>query len=377
MGKIGRAAAAAGILSLCALGLGARYFSWSRAGAAPPITETIIRPSVVRAMGRLEPAGGIRNLAPPAPLRIEKILVKEGETVREGQHLAVLEGKEDREGEVALIDAQLREMADRLAAEQENEKVLLGEVDLEERRAKDIETREIPGQEETIRLLEKSLSVAKETLERLEKLEAGAIPKDQISRQRLVVEQSQRELHAARQALEKLKFNQKLALEQVSLSRRKATTGTWRARALLPQKSLAEQKRLADRRVERSYLSAPFRGQILKILVRGGEAASNRPVLQMGDTDHMTVVAEVYETDAPAVKPGQRAKVFLFKQTLEGTVTSVGLMIGKNSLFSTDPTARVDSRVAEITIALDQSEPAARWTNLQVDVEIDVHDEPR
>lgn len=328
-------------------------------------------------MGRLEPAGGIRNLAPPAPLRIEKILVKEGETVREGQHLAVLEGKEDREGEVALIDAQLREMADRLAAEQENEKVLLGEVDLEERRAKDIETREIPGQEETIRLLEKSLSVAKETLERLEKLEAGAIPKDQISRQRLVVEQSQRELHAARQALEKLKFNQKLALEQVSLSRRKATTGTWRARALLPQKSLAEQKRLADRRVERSYLSAPFRGQILKILVRGGEAASNRPVLQMGDTDHMTVVAEVYETDAPAVKPGQRAKVFLFKQTLEGTVTSVGLMIGKNSLFSTDPTARVDSRVAEITIALDQSEPAARWTNLQVDVEIDVHDEPR
>src|SRR5690242_2831584 len=51
----------------------------------------------VVALGRIEPRDGILSLGVPAPDRISRIKVKEGESVKKGQSLAVLDSEVMRE----------------------------------------------------------------------------------------------------------------------------------------------------------------------------------------------------------------------------------------------------------------------------------------
>lgn len=55
---------------------------------------------------------------------------------------------------------------------------------------------------------------------------------------------------------------------------------------------------------------------------------------------------------------------------MTGTVTEIGIQIYKNDVLDIDPAAEADARVVEVRIRLDQSELAAKWSNLQVDVRI-------
>ena len=48
----------------------------------------------------------------------------------------------------------------------------------------------------------------------------------------------------------------------------------------------------------------------------------------------------------------------------------IGLKIGKMDVLSTDPAAKIDARVVEVEIRLDQAADAASLTYLQVHVEI-------
>jgi HlyD family secretion protein len=80
-------------------------------------------------------------------------------------------------------------------------------------------------------------------------------------------------------------------------------------------------------------------------------------VLEIGQTDRMMVIAEVYESDIGKVKIGQKAIVTSesgsFAQKLKGKVARVGLKIGKNDVLNTDPAADTDTRVVEVKILLD------------------------
>jgi HlyD family secretion protein len=86
----------------------------------------------------------------------------------------------------------------------------------------------------------------------------------------------------------------------------------------------------------------------------------------------MFAMAEVYETDIGRVKAGQRATVTspALPTALTGTVDWVSLLVAKEDTLGTDPAARKDARVVEVEIRLDDSEIAAAYTNLQVEVEI-------
>jgi HlyD family secretion protein len=53
-----------------------------------------------------------------------------------------------------------------------------------------------------------------------------------------------------------------------------------------------------------------------------------------------------------------------------GVVERIGKVIGKNDVLDLDPVARMDSRVVEVFILLDEPGRVADLTNLQVDVEI-------
>ena len=94
--------------------------------------------------------------------------------------------------------------------------------------------------------------------------------------------------------------------------------------------------------------------------------------MELGRTDKMYAVAEVYETDITGVKVGQTAKIRLsaMDSELSGKVERISLKVGRLDVVGTDPIAKTDARVVEVFILLDDSEAVSRFTNMQVRVEI-------
>ncbi len=96
----------------------------------------------------------------------------------------------------------------------------------------------------------------------------------------------------------------------------------------------------------------------------------------MGQTSQMVAVAEVYESDIGKIKVGQSAEISsesgAFNKSLRGSVSYVGLQIGKKDVLSTDPAADSDSRVVEVKIKIDPSDSAtvSGLTNSKVVVKI-------
>jgi HlyD family secretion protein len=125
----------------------------------------------------------------------------------------------------------------------------------------------------------------------------------------------------------------------------------------------------AQTALERQYVRAPFDAQVIEILAREGERATDG-IAEVGRTDRMYAVAEVFETDIGRVKLGQRARVAspALARTLEGSVDRIGRKVGKLDAIGADPAARTDARVVEVEVRLDDSEPAAGLTNLQVEI---------
>ena len=147
-----------------------------------------------------------------------------------------------------------------------------------------------------------------------------------------------------------------------------------RVHSSLQVASLRKEVALAAARLERTIIRAPAAGRILKIHARAGEAAAGGPILEMGDTAQMYVLAEVYETDIGLVRVGQRATATsrALADELTGTVERLGTIVSRNRVFDIDPGADVDRRVIEVRIRLEDSRAAAGLVNLQVAVAIEI-----
>jgi HlyD family secretion protein len=123
---------------------------------------------------------------------------------------------------------------------------------------------------------------------------------------------------------------------------------------------------------QRSLVRAPVDGRVIDIMVRPGELIGESGILELAQVSRMKAIAEVYETDIRRVTTGQRATISsaALQGDLTGTVESIRQKVQKQDEIGTDPAARKDARIVEVTIALDDSGPAASLTNLQVDVVI-------
>ena len=128
----------------------------------------------------------------------------------------------------------------------------------------------------------------------------------------------------------------------------------------------------ADAMLALSTVLAPQKGQVLEVHTRPGERVGVEGVVEMGRTDKMYAVAEVYETDIIHVKPGQKARILspALPGPVTGIVEKVGLKVGRMDVLGMDPVAEADARVIEVDILLDDSEVVSHLTNLQVEVEI-------
>lgn len=125
--------------------------------------------------------------------------------------------------------------------------------------------------------------------------------------------------------------------------------------------------------MELTLVRMPMDAQILKIHTKPGESA-RKGIADIGMTQTMVAVAEVYETDIQYVKIGQKAiiKSPALKTPLYGHVSEIGLIVARKEFLNDDPVVVADARIVEVRIELDNasSKIAAAMTNLKVDVTI-------
>ena len=144
---------------------------------------------------------------------------------------------------------------------------------------------------------------------------------------------------------------------------------------------VAVQQRKAD--LEDNQVRVPIAGRILRINTRVGERVDTEEgIIELGQTNEMYAIAEIYETEITKVNLGQKAiiesKYGGFKGKITGEVTHIGLQVGKKTLVgnSADPTSDENARVVEVKIRIndEDSKKVANLTNMQVQVIIDTEE---
>jgi HlyD family secretion protein len=369
-----------------------------RQAAAPPT------PKFVTALGRIEPQGEVVKLTAPSGVSgaiVTELKVAEGEQVASGQTVALLDGFEQAMATVneakARVQIEKRKLdqiragakSGDLAAQNAQTGRLEAELATARRerlRAENSGTDAPIAEYAAIERLERELANALTELGRSEKLVAsGDTSRSERDTRRLNVETLEKEIKRARAALQTVVREKRLAVETLEkdLERARAAysslaevrpTDVAAAQAEIENAEAAVEKAIAD--LEQRKVKTYTSGKVLKIYARPGETVGNDGVLELGDTETMFAVAEVFEADITRVKTGQTAEIIVRTsgEKFGGTIVQIGSQIRKRDVLDSDPVADVDARVVEVKVKLspDASRQLADLTNLRVDVRISV-----
>lgn len=336
----------------------------------------------VAALGRLEPADRVIDVAASENGRLGQLLVQEGDTVEAGQVLAYMDTYGVRQAERDYAASQLTEARSKLAAERALGNARVAEASTRVQQVDAPQAAAIAAQQAAIESLQAELNVAQIDLSRFQQLNAsGAISRQELDRQQATVNRLQADLENAEATKQRLENTRTSDITNAQAQVSSAAASQRLAEIQSQVASATQNLAKAEAQLELAAIRAPKAGQVLKIYTDPGEAVatSGDPILALGDTSQMYVVAEVYETDIGLVEVGQKATITsrngAFDETLTGTVEQIGLQIYKNDILDDDPAANADARVVEVRIRIDQSEQVAALTNLQVDVAIDLERE--
>ncbi|MGD1900387.1 MAG: efflux RND transporter periplasmic adaptor subunit [Phormidesmis sp.] len=373
-----------GIVVLLAAGIGLTAFLRSRAEQQRIAEEEAARPLPVQvnvaALGRVEPAGGVIEVASPEQGGvISELLVSAGDAVTGGQILAYLNLYEVRLAERDLAESQLVEAQQQLVAQQQLGSAQIAEANTRVDQVNLPQAEAIEAQNAQIRDLQAQLNLESIDLNRFERLAAqGAISQQQLDSQRAQVAQTQQKIAAAKATLTQLDTARNANLDNAVAQVSAAEADLLLSQANVGVRSAEHNLALAEARLAQTIIRAPISGQVIELFVELGESVENRSILSVGNTQEMQVVAEVFETDVGLVEPGQSATIRsrngAFDEVLTGTVDEVALQIFKNDVLDDDPAANADARVVEVDIVVDQAEVIDALTNLQVDVVIDIEE---
>jgi HlyD family secretion protein len=358
------------------------YFYLGENAARPTTGEASSRKStepdkdeVVPALGRIEPKDGILSLGVPAPDRILKIQVKEGQRVKSGEQLVELESEALRRLEEQSAEIQSREAEKRRNAILASGKAQVRVEEVRLQQAKQLSPLEIEGQASKIEFLRLQAANAKKDYDRLEKT-GDSIAMQDKEKQKLLWRQAQEELTAAEKQYQRLLVEQPLDLQMADARREAAQAELDRSLSAISLDLLRNQTAQAKARREAARITAPTSGTILRLLAHEGELVQGKPILQMANLDQMIVIAEVPTSFIPRVQLKDKATItsLVFKELgypkLEGEVYSIGEIVGKPQVPSPDPLANQDYRIVEVKILLNQREPAAQYIGHEVDVSI-------
>ncbi len=331
-------------------------------------------PRDVVALGRIEPKEGTLSVGVPTPDRLAKLKVKEGDVVKKGDLLAVLDSEVLREQERKVALVQREHAEQRTNAIKASGEASIRVEEIKGQQLDQLEPIELQSLDSKIDFLKKQEENAVKDYDRY--VNAGDIVAAQDrEKQRLLLNQVRAEMIAARCQREKLvkthELNRELANAQLKAAREELNLKLSAiSRNLLDQQIAQAEQRVKDARIE-----APSNGRILRLHVREGELVGGRPILEMANTDKMIVVTEVVDTDVHRVRVGQKATItrlgiFEGDKKLTGKVVSIGSNVGRAHVFDVDPRAAMDNRVVEVKVELDDGKPVAELIGLQVTVTI-------
>ena len=335
--------------------------SGSTSESAEPTTVT------VTALGRLEPEGEVIFLSPSPTLegaRLAELLVQEGDQVKLGQLVAVLDRRE-------RLQATLEEAREQL-------KVARSRLDQVKAGAK---VGEIEAQKATIARLKAELGNAEAEYERHQSLyQEGAISASLFDSKRLKWQTTQERVREAQMTLEQIitTGQEEIREAQATLERIAEVRPVDVAVARSEVDRFIASVKKAEADLELAYVYSPVDGQILQLNAQPGEIVGERGIAEIGQTEKMYVVAEVYETDINKVQLGQQARIISeyggFSGELQGTVAQIGWQISKKAVLELDASAQVDVRVVEVKIKLtpEDSDRVKNLTNLRVQVSIQI-----
>ncbi len=107
-----------------------------------------------------------------------------------------------------------------------------------------------------------------------------------------------------------------------------------------------------------SKLRSPIDGFILSINTRVGERPTNEGILDIGSSQNMEALIEVYESDIDRVFISQNVELSSenggFKKILKGKVIRISPQVKQRKVLSTDPTGDADSRIIEVLVQLNK-----------------------
>ena len=411
----------AGIATVAVGGVTA-YSVWGENLLQPTAQEVpeVIVPEIttVTALGHLEPAGEVIQLSVPASSessRITELLVQEGDEVIQGQVIAILDNRDRLQASLEQAKAQVSIKQSRLEQTKSGAKTgeiqaqrarfsrtkaeLSGQIDTQRATIANLEAQlagEKQAQQATIERLEAELRNAETDSQRYQTLYVkGAVSAQQRDSNYLQAETSRKKLQEAQANLNRIVSSRQAQITEAkaNLNRTIATVENQIAEEQATLDAVVEvrpidvqiaenelEAALADFKkaqadLETAYVRSLQDGQILKIYTRPGEQVSNDGIVEIGKTEQMYAVAEVYESDISKVKVGQQVKVTSNSfpgETLQGTVENIGLKIERQDVINEDPTSNINAKVVEVKVALDEasSQKVAGLTNLQVTVEI-------
>jgi HlyD family secretion protein len=341
-------------------------------------------PERISALGRVEPRGGLISIAGLPGARIGRMSVREGDCVSANAELFVLDNYEELDANCKMIAAQRDEAKTLLNLETKSEALLRAELDVEEAQLQQLDPYDRRAHTRKVDALKDAGENARidyDRLIRLKEASSSLVSQQQIDAQKLKVSSVQAELDAAEALLQKYDQSQKIARRKLEIQRQKAAIAAEKGKLAARITSLEASYKAAVIQRDRAVVRAAAAGQILRILCRAGETIGTQPVLQMGDTREMDVVAEVSDLQERDLdRADGPVRITAPDMTLEGTIDREkrGLMVGRNTLYSLDPTVDADRRVILVRIHLDHpsSRMVDRLTNLQVDVEIHLGSRP-
>ncbi|WP_448526879.1 ABC exporter membrane fusion protein [Parathermosynechococcus lividus] len=365
-------------LGVVSIGISVSYWQQLHRSAQDEATSAALLSPVsdrITALGRLEPEGEVIAISAPAMTeRLGQLLVQEGDRVVAGQVLAYLDTYPERKAERDLAASQLQEARLRFDAETRLAIAEIGEAQARRERVNEPKLAEIQAQQATLQRITAELDTADREYQRFKLLFSdGAVSQQDLDDRAIRVRTLQEELRNAQANLVRLQQERRTELATATAQVEAAQANLGRVQTQVQLLSAERNLELAEARLERATIRAPRNGTVLRIHTRAGENINDKGILELGNTDQMYAVAEVYETDVPRVRVGQRAEIrsSALAAPIAGEVTRVGLLVAKNDLTGTDPAADTDVRVVEVRVRLAESKPVAGLTNMQVEVAID------
>jgi HlyD family secretion protein len=342
----------------------------------------------VVALGKLIPEGDVIKISVvnARDSRVNQILVKEGDLVKANQVIAVLQGRDRTEQQLRDAGANVKIKRAQLLKIQQGD-VKIAEIAAQRATITELEAQirtESKVKQAAIAQAEATIRNAKLKFDRFSNLEKqGAIKRSELDDAREEFEKATATLAQSQAQLDYTTstLQAQLAKEAANLKRLQEVrpVDVDIAKSELEQAQIrVEQQRAV---LDDTLVRVPVSGQILRINTKVGEQVNQEAgIAELGRTNQMYAIAEVYETDIVKIRVGQKVTIKSeyggFAGEINGEVARIGLQIGKSRLNQdqNNPNTDINSRVVEVAIRLnlEDSKKVAALTGMQVRVRIDI-----